>query len=247
MAAAAAASPSTPQWVYSCKRCREALFYDFNLLPHQPDSLQTPSPPLPNGGQQQPLATNNGTAIPPPPPQQGESAAVVGLSTTCEEDTTKPPLTAAGGAGVPRDASVCTSSFTTTDSPPRVGEQHRISGVKPHRRRTHMQLRSPACTSVFVEAMAWMGELADNSGKLTCGNPKCGQKLGSWCWYGLQCSCGMWHTPAFQVHLAKVDRMPLDQSANRHHRGTQPLPLFIDGRETLFTKTSEQPTQQQIG
>mmetsp|Transcript_11887 Transcript_11887/g.21734 ORF Transcript_11887/g.21734 Transcript_11887/m.21734 type:complete len:572 (+) Transcript_11887:30-1745(+) len=64
------------------------------------------------------------------------------------------------------------------------------------------------CTSVFVEPMPWMGELAEQTGRLVCANPKCGQKLGSYSWHGLPCSCGQWQSPAFQVHLARVELMP---------------------------------------
>ncbi|CEL93714.1 unnamed protein product [Vitrella brassicaformis CCMP3155] len=78
------------------------------------------------------------------------------------------------------------------------------------------------CTSVFVEPMKWMGDLKDQTGKLVCSNQRCKGKLGAWSWHGLQCSCGGWHTPAFQVHLSRVDRLPMGSA----HRGDVPTPVF---------------------
>jgi len=66
---------------------------------------------------------------------------------------------------------------------------------------------SSACTSLFVEPMSWMGELSGQDGKMSCPNKNCGSKIGNWSWHGIRCSCGAWHTPAFQVPLSKVDRM----------------------------------------
>jgi len=78
------------------------------------------------------------------------------------------------------------------------------------------------CTSIFVEPMKWMGELAEETGKLLCGNPRCQQKLGSFSWHGLPCSCGHWQSPAFQVHCARIERMPIERRA----RGPAPKPVF---------------------
>lgn len=39
--------------------------------------------------------------------------------------------------------------------------------------------------------------------------PKCNAKLGSFNWYGEQCSCGRWITPAFQIHKNRVDEMKM--------------------------------------
>ena len=63
---------------------------------------------------------------------------------------------------------------------------------------------------MFVEPIAWMEPaLSDGSvsGKLSC--PKCQGRLGSFNWAGEQCSCGAWVNPAFQVHLARVDVLPM--------------------------------------
>ncbi|XP_049633571.1 dual specificity protein phosphatase 12 [Suncus etruscus] len=63
------------------------------------------------------------------------------------------------------------------------------------------------CTSYFVEPIQWMQPalLGVLDGQLLC--PKCKAKLGSFNWYGEQCSCGRWITPAFQVHKNRVDEM----------------------------------------
>jgi dual specificity phosphatase 12 len=56
--------------------------------------------------------------------------------------------------------------------------------------------------------MAWMAaELGGGEvgGKLGCPGPRCGARLGAWSWAGERCSCGAWVTPAFQVHLGRVD------------------------------------------
>ena len=52
--------------------------------------------------------------------------------------------------------------------------------------------------------MTWMGIIGNYEvqGKLKC---SCGQKLGSFHWAGMQCSCGAWVTPAFAVGKSKVD------------------------------------------
>ena len=68
-------------------------------------------------------------------------------------------------------------------------------------------LKSPLCSSYFLEPMAWMESLSSGevTGRLNCPTPKCGQKLGSWDWAGMQCACGAWVTPAFSLHRSKVD------------------------------------------
>ncbi|TPX35944.1 hypothetical protein SmJEL517_g01701 [Synchytrium microbalum] len=65
----------------------------------------------------------------------------------------------------------------------------------------------PPCSMVFIEAMEWISHIRDGhlKGTLQCPNHKCGAKLGSWSWSGSQCSCGAWLSPAFGLHLSKVD------------------------------------------
>ncbi|XP_078074426.1 dual specificity protein phosphatase 12 [Mustelus asterias] len=63
------------------------------------------------------------------------------------------------------------------------------------------------CTSYFIEPVQWMEPalLGVLDGQLLC--PKCKSKLGSFNWYGDQCSCAHWVTPAFQIHKNRVDEM----------------------------------------
>ncbi|CAL9152265.1 unnamed protein product [Musa hybrid cultivar] len=61
------------------------------------------------------------------------------------------------------------------------------------------------CSSFFVEPLKWMTSVEDGAleGKLSC--IKCDARLGYFNWSGIQCSCGSWITPAFQIHKSKVD------------------------------------------
>uniref|UniRef100_A0A671PR70 protein-tyrosine-phosphatase n=1 Tax=Sinocyclocheilus anshuiensis TaxID=1608454 RepID=A0A671PR70_9TELE len=63
------------------------------------------------------------------------------------------------------------------------------------------------CTSYFIEPVQWMEPalLGVMDRQLLC--PKCSSKLGSFNWYGEQCSCGRWVTPAFQMHKNRVDEI----------------------------------------
>ncbi|XP_015309949.2 dual specificity protein phosphatase 12 isoform X2 [Macaca fascicularis] len=69
--------------------------------------------------------------------------------------------------------------------------------------------RQAQCTSYFIEPVQWMESalLGVMDGQLLC--PKCSAKLGSFNWYGEQCSCGRWITPAFQIHKNRVDEMKI--------------------------------------
>ncbi|XP_005994121.1 dual specificity protein phosphatase 12 [Latimeria chalumnae] len=63
------------------------------------------------------------------------------------------------------------------------------------------------CTSYFIEPVQWMEPalIGVMDGQLLC--PKCSSKLGSFSWYGEQCSCACWVTPAFQIHKNRVDEV----------------------------------------
>ena len=65
-----------------------------------------------------------------------------------------------------------------------------------------------SCTSHFInEALPWVRPAAvDNDGKLTCPHKRCGARIGSYAWFGSQCSCGAWVVPSLQVSKAKVDK-----------------------------------------
>lgn len=51
-------------------------------------------------------------------------------------------------------------------------------------------LHSVQCSSYFVEPLAWMSalKLGEVAGRLDCPNMRCGAKLGSWDWAGMQCA-----------------------------------------------------------
>ncbi|XP_010552961.1 PREDICTED: dual specificity protein phosphatase 12-like [Tarenaya hassleriana] len=61
------------------------------------------------------------------------------------------------------------------------------------------------CSSIFVEPLSWMTPVKEGAmeGKLSCVN--CEGRLGYFNWSGIQCSCGSWITPAFQLHRSRVD------------------------------------------
>lgn len=68
------------------------------------------------------------------------------------------------------------------------------------------QNNSIQCSSYFLEPIKWMEDsiVGHLNGKLEC--PHCNFKLGRFNWSGARCSCGMWITPALQVHASNVDK-----------------------------------------
>ncbi len=73
-----------------------------------------------------------------------------------------------------------------------------------YRRDRSCNIEETTCNTLHLEPMTWMGIVGNYEvqGKLKC---SCGQKLGSFHWAGMQCSCGAWVTPAFAVGKSKVD------------------------------------------
>ncbi|KAG2441137.1 hypothetical protein HXX76_003989 [Chlamydomonas incerta] len=70
---------------------------------------------------------------------------------------------------------------------------------------------------LFTEPLAWMAGVVTgvNSGKLHC--PKCAARLGSFNWSGISNPQGAWVTPAFQLHMSKIDTIspqPLEALAH---------------------------------
>ncbi|KAJ4977672.1 hypothetical protein NE237_008452 [Protea cynaroides] len=61
------------------------------------------------------------------------------------------------------------------------------------------------CSSIFIEPLRWMTTVEEGGmeGKLSCIH--CEARLGYFNWSGIQCSCGSWITPAFQLHKSRVD------------------------------------------
>ena len=71
---------------------------------------------------------------------------------------------------------------------------------------------SSAGSSIFVEPMSWMTGINDEAqGKLYCPNASCNARLGSFNWSGMQNESSQWITPAFQLHLSRLDA--IDQLA----------------------------------
>lgn len=68
------------------------------------------------------------------------------------------------------------------------------------------------CSSIFIEPLRWMTTVEEGAleGKLSCIH--CEARLGYFNWSGIQCSCGSWITPAFQLHKSKVDISSLSSS-----------------------------------
>ncbi|GAB2251749.1 hypothetical protein Droror1_Dr00004596 [Drosera rotundifolia] len=64
---------------------------------------------------------------------------------------------------------------------------------------------TPECSSIFVEPMKWMQPVEEGyvEEKLHCMG--CKARLGSFNWAGMQCSCGAWINPAFQLHKNRID------------------------------------------
>lgn len=61
------------------------------------------------------------------------------------------------------------------------------------------------CSSIFIEPLRWMTAVVEGAleSKLSCAH--CEARLGYFNWSGIQCSCGSWITPAFQLHKSRVD------------------------------------------
>ncbi|GAX84563.1 hypothetical protein CEUSTIGMA_g11984.t1 [Chlamydomonas eustigma] len=62
-------------------------------------------------------------------------------------------------------------------------------------------------TSIFVEPIVWMGPMVmgEVCGKLYCPGDNCSNRLGSFNWSGISNEQGKWVTPAFQLHVSKMD------------------------------------------
>lgn len=65
------------------------------------------------------------------------------------------------------------------------------------------------CSSIFIEPLRWMKAVEEGAleGKLSCAH--CDARLGYFTWAGIQCSCGSWITPAFQLHKSRIDICPM--------------------------------------
>ncbi|XP_022744401.1 dual specificity protein phosphatase 12-like isoform X3 [Durio zibethinus] len=79
-------------------------------------------------------------------------------------------------------------------------EWHKRRGGNPFNKSAQTE-----CSSVFVEPLRWMTAVEEGAieGKLSCAH--CEARLGYFNWSGIQCSCGSWISPAFQLHKSRVD------------------------------------------
>ncbi|KAM3708570.1 hypothetical protein ACB098_02G107400 [Castanea mollissima] len=61
------------------------------------------------------------------------------------------------------------------------------------------------CTSIFVEPRKWIETVQEGNvqERLLCMG--CNAHLGYFNWAGMQCSCGAWVNPAFQLHKSRLD------------------------------------------
>lgn len=82
-----------------------------------------------------------------------------------------------------------------------------VASFEYHKRRSGNPFNKSdeTCSSIFVEPLRWMTTVEEGAleGKLLCAN--CEGRLGYFNWSGIQCSCGSWITPAFQLHKSRVD------------------------------------------
>ncbi|PWN37451.1 phosphatases II [Meira miltonrushii] len=139
--------------------------------------------------------TENAKPIP-PAPSAFKSAASLSAQL--------PPHLAALRRGTP--AAPQTNGNSIPSRPPPSATQSQASTPSNDFRK---MLHSHLCSSYFVEPLAWMTMLRSGevAGRLDCPTARCGAKLGSWDWAGMQCACGAWVTPAFALHRSKVDEV----------------------------------------
>uniref|UniRef100_A0A7C8ZQS7 Protein-tyrosine-phosphatase n=1 Tax=Opuntia streptacantha TaxID=393608 RepID=A0A7C8ZQS7_OPUST len=61
------------------------------------------------------------------------------------------------------------------------------------------------CAAIFVEPLKWMQTVQEGyvGQKLYCMG--CKARIGAFNWSGMQCSCGAWVNPAFQLLKSRID------------------------------------------
>ncbi|KAL1146284.1 hypothetical protein V6Z11_A11G362000 [Gossypium hirsutum] len=104
------------------------------------------------------------------------------------------------------DPGLPTESSSVIEATPKEGEGE--TSFEWHKRRSGNPFNKSSqteCSSVFVEPLRWMTAVEEGAieGKLSCAH--CDARLGYFNWSGIQCSCGSWITPAFQLHKSRVD------------------------------------------
>ena len=63
------------------------------------------------------------------------------------------------------------------------------------------------CSSFFLCEEAMLRPRLPRRSMGSSHAPECTARLGSYTWSGMQCSCGAWVAPAFQVVKSKVDEV----------------------------------------
>lgn len=109
---------------------------------------------------------------------------------------TKPHEEDTGDAPSPTSGSTLQSAASLSSSLPpqlaalRLGRTQPESPTKIDTSALRRMLHSPQCSAYFVEPLAWMTNLQEGqvAGRLECPNVRCGAKLGSWDWAGMQCA-----------------------------------------------------------
>lgn len=84
--------------------------------------------------------------------------------------------------------------------------------------------------SIFVEPLRWMKAITeDTQGKIYC--YQCSSRLGSYNWSGMQNEDAEWITPAFQLHMAKLD---MNDTRKTHHVSMPAIrqPKLLGKKET---------------
>ncbi len=117
-----------------------------------------------------------------------------------------PPQLAALRAGLPPQESISNPGSATTSRRPSANlGMAPLSGLG-------MSSGPPIlpnnkCSGYFVEPLTWMEPMLDGqvSGKLFCPNEKCGVKIGTYDWAGVQCGCKEWVTPVSTLYVCFAD------------------------------------------
>ena len=186
--------------VIKCRKCRTQLFLASDIIPHQEGIGQEAFSWHKRSGENavSDVSTSQDYISVLSQPEESSSEGSVGPSllevmsqTQVEYSEKAGGYMITGGVGL-----------ELMGEPPLPEVNGRIS---PKHNLIHASLNAPQCKSLFVEQSGWMESmvLGTSQGKLVC--PKCSGRLGSFNWAGLQCSCGQWITPAFQVHKARID------------------------------------------
>jgi dual specificity phosphatase 12 len=91
--------------------------------------------------------------------------------------------------------------FTSNDLVPHVVKKKDFS-YKKLKKDSQSKHTDHECSAYFIDRMDWMGQLDGNEGRISCAN---GHRVGTFVWSGVQCSCGVYVTPAFQILKSRVD------------------------------------------